>query len=572
MGILYKIINEFELQSIMPRCADPGTWTEILNSVMESYEIKTVLRASAFLAICAQQSKELTILCEQCSEERANFLYANKLGNGGPTSGDGWKYRGRGLIQLTGRAVYRHTGTALGLPLEEQPELLEMYDLAALSAAFFWKSRGLNQFADDKNFQQIKRCVDGGNYGLDEANKYWEITQKVLNANRFQLGENQFKDHSIKTVVRSASKFPKRENHFAYSNENYHLVTKERMEHPENPHFHDMGIIDPPRSAYAVLNCPDNAVAKQEFSLVVGLGKEQSPNTSGGSMERPHTSVGPYTLTIQVVADGFMIQTGESWRRELMVTAEVPYPMVEFHLTPEAQEKNLQPRIIHAMYSVDGQTMGAAFRPINVVKTAELMDTLAPKAVEPGIDFSIPTDPIAPDLTIRILEDAEREGGLLWDFDSPHTGIIAPSPNKPIKTHIGQNPQAFTRLLINKVNLREGQEDLYPFLCGIGLEIAEKMPAEFWILFTALSEKLKRTPTVLLLSQEPYIPWELAVVEPLLDSNAPPFLSAQVNLGRWVLRQRRPKLPPPTSVQVQAMMVISGVYNNTPGWNRLVAA
>ncbi len=76
---------------------------------------------------------------------------------------------------------------------------------------------------------------------------------------------------------------------------------------------------------------------------------------------------------------------------------------------------------------------------------------------------------------------------------------------------------------------------------------------------------------ILFLSAEPYVPWELAVVEPALDPSAPPFLSAQANVGRWVLGQRRPKLPPPSTLSVRSFAVVSGVYD-LPGWERLVEA
>jgi CHAT domain-containing protein len=76
---------------------------------------------------------------------------------------------------------------------------------------------------------------------------------------------------------------------------------------------------------------------------------------------------------------------------------------------------------------------------------------------------------------------------------------------------------------------------------------------------------------ILILSAEPYVPWELAVVDPPLDSSAPPFLSAQANVGRWVLGQRRPKLPPPSALSVRALAVVSGIYD-LPGWERLVEA
>lgn len=99
-------------------------------------------------------------------ERLANFVYANRLGNGDAASGDGWKYRGRGLIQVTGKDNYRDAGEALGLPLLEEPELLEEPVHAADAAGWFWKSHGLNRFAS--NINDCTRAINGGLNGLPD--------------------------------------------------------------------------------------------------------------------------------------------------------------------------------------------------------------------------------------------------------------------------------------------------------------------------------------------------------------------------------------------------------------------
>ena len=99
-------------------------------------------------------------------ERLANFVYANRLGNGDAASGDGWKYRGRGLIQVTGKDNYRDAGEALGLPLLEEPELLEEPVHAADAAGWFWKSHGLNRFAS--NINACTRAINGGLNGLPD--------------------------------------------------------------------------------------------------------------------------------------------------------------------------------------------------------------------------------------------------------------------------------------------------------------------------------------------------------------------------------------------------------------------
>ena len=106
-------------------------------------------------------------------ERLANFVYANRLGNGDAASGDGWKYRGRGLIQVTGKDNYRDAGESLGLPLLEEPELLEEPVHAADAAGWFWKSHGLNRFAS--NINSCTRAINGGMNGLPDRMRLYEL-------------------------------------------------------------------------------------------------------------------------------------------------------------------------------------------------------------------------------------------------------------------------------------------------------------------------------------------------------------------------------------------------------------
>jgi predicted chitinase len=205
-------ITESQLQEIMPKCKDPVLWAQALNPALEQFAINTPERIAAFLAQIAHESSQTTMLVEKLNysqeglmktwpkrfptpdiaatyarnpEKIANNVYANRIGNGDEASGDGWKYRGRGLKQLTGRANYREAGAALGLPLEEQPELLEQPQFAALSAAWFWQSKGLNELADGaaadpKKFEEITFKINGGYIGLAERKAFWETAKKTL--------------------------------------------------------------------------------------------------------------------------------------------------------------------------------------------------------------------------------------------------------------------------------------------------------------------------------------------------------------------------------------------------------
>ncbi len=336
---------------------------------------------------------------------------------------------------------------------------------------------------------------------------------------------------------------------------------------------------DPPRTAYSRFDAPEVAVAGVEMEVIVGLAAKPSPGVVGGPLSRPDTSVGPYTLTIQLVADGFRLRDGETLRRAVPVTAEESYPTTVFHLTPEAQTEAVRARFLQAFYEVEGQTIGMAVRPVAVVLRPELKAGVPKPAGAAGLDLALQANRVAADLEIRILLDADHPGRLLWTFTSPHAG--APLPDRALPSEVGEGLEvkAFARSIIDQVNHREGKAGVYNTLAGIGTKIARQMPDEIWGLLRAVGGFAKDgIPNVLILSQEPYVPWELArIYEPLLDPEAPPFLAAQANVGRWVLPRQvsgsdqRPRQPPPTEVQVNSVAVISGVYDR-PGWNRLVEA
>jgi hypothetical protein len=334
----------------------------------------------------------------------------------------------------------------------------------------------------------------------------------------------------------------------------------------------ETGQVAPPRSAYARLDCPDVVVRDVEFELVVGLAATQTEGVVGDELRLPPSVTGPYTMTIQVVADGFDLRASESWRVELSVTGADPYPIATLHLTGRAGNETVAPRAIRAIYSVLGQTLGMAFRPIVVVRNLELVGEQEVEQQEPGVDLSVPTSWRAPDITVRIVEGESENGRLLWTFETPWHDVGI--PDEPVASSIGdgEEPRAFTRRLVDAVNAREGKPGLYQYLIGVARSIADEMPERFWELWSEVAKRtIGRPPSILFLSEEPYIPWELAETRPVIDTAAPPFLSAQAAVGRWVLGHRRPPLPPPMEAAISPMAVIWGVYNR-PGWNRLVKA
>jgi hypothetical protein len=327
---------------------------------------------------------------------------------------------------------------------------------------------------------------------------------------------------------------------------------------------------DPPRQAYGLLQCPETVVAGEAMELTVGLAREAPPGVAGPPLERPETSVGPYAMTIQVIAEGFALREGESFRQTLPVTAEAPYPTFTLHLTADRQTVARQKREIHASYTVDGQPLGFAVRYLTVVRKA----AAGPEepATASGVNVQVPSAARAADLTAVIRRQTGSASTLLWTFESPHPLNL---PDKAIPIEIGSAPQDYARRLMNEVNKSQGRQGTWELLVGHGREIQQQMPAEFWDLLRAAAASVPGLPSVLFLSQDPFIPWELAVLDkPLFDAGAAPFLGAQAVVGRWVQpadRQTRPRLPPPAELQVGRMSLISGIYTD-PSVQRLKEA
>lgn len=172
------MITDDELRQVMPNCAAAKRtdYLPFVQQAMQEFEITSYWRETAFLAQLAHESAELRYMEELASG--AAYEGRKDLGNTQP--GDGKRYKGRGPIQLTGRANYQKFGGLLGLDLVNDPTIAATKEVGFRIAGLFWKSHGLNELADQQQFETITRRINGGLNGQADRVMYYERAKKVL--------------------------------------------------------------------------------------------------------------------------------------------------------------------------------------------------------------------------------------------------------------------------------------------------------------------------------------------------------------------------------------------------------
>jgi len=182
-------------------------WHEALSMILPEYDINTVPRVAAFLAQTAHESGGYKFLKENLNyraetlmkvwpkyfpdmatatryahhqEAIANRAYANRMGNGDEHSGDGFRYCGRGLIQLTGKSNYTKFAESIDTPVEEIPEFLGTFEGAIQSACWFWESNNLNVYADNGDLITMTKRINGGTLGLEDRIKHYNHAMQIL--------------------------------------------------------------------------------------------------------------------------------------------------------------------------------------------------------------------------------------------------------------------------------------------------------------------------------------------------------------------------------------------------------
>ncbi len=196
-----------QLAQMIPGNPYVDQWYTALNEILPEYGINTPERVAAFIAQCAHESGGFKFLKENLNyraesllkvfpkyfktldeakayekkpEKIANRIYGNRMGNGPEESGDGFRYCGRGLIQLTGKENYSWFAASLEIPVEEASEYLETFEGAVQSACWFWETNNLNQWADKKDILTLTKRINGGTIGLDDRIKHFNHALHVL--------------------------------------------------------------------------------------------------------------------------------------------------------------------------------------------------------------------------------------------------------------------------------------------------------------------------------------------------------------------------------------------------------
>ena len=198
-----------QLKEMIPKNPYVDQWFEAIYEILPEYEITTPQRVAAFLAQCAHESGGFVFLKENLNykaaslrrvfpkyfpddaiaaqyagkgEMIANRVYANRMGNGPEESGDGFRYCGRGLIQLTGKNNYTFFAGSLDIPVEEASEYLQTFEGAVQSACFFWEQNKLNQWADAGDILTLTKRINGGTIGLEDRIKHYQHALHIFGA------------------------------------------------------------------------------------------------------------------------------------------------------------------------------------------------------------------------------------------------------------------------------------------------------------------------------------------------------------------------------------------------------
>jgi len=202
------ILTKEQLAQIIPGNPYIDHWYDALSQALPDYDINTPARIASFLAQCAHESGGFLFLQENLNykaeslvrvwphyfnasnaneyahnpEKIANRAYGGRMGNGPEESGDGYRFCGRGLIQLTGRSNYQAFADSIQEDINNLPDYLATFEGCVQSACWFWENNNLNQFADSGDITTMTKRINGGTLGIEDRTKRYQHALQVMGA------------------------------------------------------------------------------------------------------------------------------------------------------------------------------------------------------------------------------------------------------------------------------------------------------------------------------------------------------------------------------------------------------
>jgi hypothetical protein len=331
------------------------------------------------------------------------------------------------------------------------------------------------------------------------------------------------------------------------------------------------------------LDCKSYVPAGVDFTLTVSLAEIQQKGTFGGTVElKAPPGAASVDLTVELTADGIDCQDG--WSKDLQVALANPTrAKVEFHLVgrpPETAPPEPHLTTLEVRYIQDGNIVGLASRPVIIghAAVAEL-----PRASEWGVPWldarevrstvTLAAGDRPADLTIELTKPDRNEAGgqYVCRLYSPHAIAAAKGP---YRIDLGTDARTFAMQQVSLLRPLDKQRAVDLYFRAVSGIIARLLPAEALAALREVAQKVApEAPAVLIVSAEPYVPWELALIDPPLDPQRPPYLGAQALVGRWLrdphspsgaglgpLVVDRPPTQPPSSIDVRLMAVMAGLY------------
>jgi putative chitinase len=204
------VITEDKFKQLFPKCKDPAGWVAVMQLTLPNYQIDTKQRLASFLAQCGHESAGWTVFSENLNYSAdgllkvfgkyfpseadairyarqpvaiANKVYGGRMGNGGEASGDGWKYRGRGPVQCTGRNNYTTFSKEIygDTRIVDNPDLVtEDKGVGLMAAVWFWSKNNLNKYADKGDVIGMTKVINGGHHGLADRQARYDLAMKIL--------------------------------------------------------------------------------------------------------------------------------------------------------------------------------------------------------------------------------------------------------------------------------------------------------------------------------------------------------------------------------------------------------